>query len=417
MQKSHHIIPRDLPSILFLVQFGYIVAFSYMRVMLQLFDINPPFIDGAGLILYVGIGVYSGIYFIRRNLVVPSHGFAVSLLIFYLALAPIISAAIFRPQHLGIVPQYLGYAFSAAFYTAMGFLYMRQKIDARIILILWLLVFAFTIPAIWEMRTTGLGAETLINRSGFHIPLGDVFLFISLIAIVTSPAMHVRLGIYALSVLALLAIGSRTSLYVFAPTFLLILVLSKGAVTRWMSLAAAGLAVWFLSPLAAILLLDSPLRDTRMFQFLASPLLNTSWRARNVALQAGLDDIRLHPLLGSFGSHVDRFGSIGMYIHNYLEIWRQFGLVPFAAFTLLLYRTLSVPLSSRNLSVRTRMFPLLAVPLVAQIALSRSYGYSYVFFLFGITSAILVAVRGAKGGGASAKGRASLNRPSRLQPS
>lgn len=411
MRKRKHFVPRDLPSILFLVQLGYLVAFSYIRVMLKTFHIDPPLLDGLGLILYAAIGLYSIGYYIRNTTIFPSHGFSVSLLILYLAVSPLVIAALFRPQHLSIVPQYVGYAFSAAFYTAMGFLFLRQRNDHRLILVFWFVAFLFTIPAIWEMRSNGLGAETAINRSGFHIPLGDLFLFVSLIAIATSQTMIVRIGIYTLSVVALLAIGSRTSLYVFAPTLLLIVVVEKGAATRWIALASASLAAWFLSPLAAILLLDSQLRETRMFQFLASPMLNTSWRARNVALQSGIDDIRLNPLFGSFGGQVEQFGSFGMYIHSYLELWRQFGLVPFVAFLILLYRTLSVPLSSKGQRARFPVFLILAVPLVAQIALSRSYGYSYVFFLFGITSAILVSTHGASGWAARARGGVVSSRP------
>ena len=390
MRPDKSILPGDFPSLLFVGQLAYLTMFAFVRVMLQSQGIEPPLIDGLNVLSYSVIGGISIGYFAARTMSFRSYGLLVSLFILYLSISPIFISAFFKPEHIDLVPQYLGYAFSAAFYTSMGYLFRRQTLDYRLVLLLWWMAFMASVPAILEMISLGVGGETFVSRSGFHIPLGDLFLFISLIAMALSPRMTIRVGIYALSILALLAIGSRTSLYVFVPTLMVIFVLEARRSALWPSLLVALLVAWFVSPAAMTLLVHSPLGQTRMFQFLVSPVLNTSWRARNIALQGGLEDIAQHPLLGSFGSHVERFGDSGMYIHNYLEIWRQFGLLPFGAFLVLLVIALIAPIITRSSYARMAAVPLFAVPLLSQITFSRSYGYSYIFFIFGIAAALLM---------------------------
>ena len=50
---------------------------------------------------------------------------------------------------------------------------------------------------------------------------------------------------------------------------------------------------------------------------------------REVELERGLDDLSNVWILGDFMGDIDKnFENQGLYIHNYLSFWRQFGLIP-----------------------------------------------------------------------------------------
>ena len=76
--------------------------------------------------------------------------------------------------------------------------------------------------------------------------------------------------------------------------------------------------------------------DDRMFRLLAG-VSDASQNMRQEHLSEGIEDLSNNWLLGSFmGDVQDNFGKSGKYIHNYLSFWRQFGLVPFIGFFIIL---------------------------------------------------------------------------------
>ena len=59
--------------------------------------------------------------------------------------------------------------------------------------------------------------------------------------------------------------------------------------------------------------------------------------SRVLQIESGISDIMINPILGRFGGQIDEFGFIGFYMHNILSYWRQFGLLVFFIFCILLF--------------------------------------------------------------------------------
>lgn len=131
-----------------------------------------------------------------------------------------------------------------------------------------------------------------------------------------------QLGVLSLTVLALLALGSRAHLFTTLALTVTTLLLSALKAKRRTALVAftlvAAAAVWlgwsvFLSTRAAEILDLSE---------------STSWQMRLEVQSMALDAIRTSPLLGDFGYHLREIGA-GGYAHNALSAWTEFGLLGF----------------------------------------------------------------------------------------
>lgn len=129
---------------------------------------------------------------------------------------------------------------------------------------------------------------------------------------------------------------------------------------------------------------------------LLTPEEDTSYTERMAVLDGGLDSIWEHPIAGYFGFQLDRFGNAGLYLHNFLDIWAQGGLLPFLAFVglwvfiirqwYLLYR------HDREAALRTTALLFFAA---LSWGFARSPGSAMLFFCLGYFAAVLLRSFGA----------------------
>ena len=117
---------------------------------------------------------------------------------------------------------------------------------------------------------------------------------------------------------------------------------------------------------------------------------DSSLQFRDMQLDFALGQIWGNWFFGVYGGQYSMFGRYGDYIHSYLEIWRQFGLIVFVAFVLLF-------LGFVALATRVREFPVSDVRNAALLTFifssvciltSRSWGTPYVFLSFGILAGL-----------------------------
>ncbi|MBX9801219.1 MAG: hypothetical protein K2Y04_00475 [Caulobacteraceae bacterium] len=367
---------------------------DFVRLTLFVYGIEPPFIDGMFYILYyilfsIAIGIlivdyFRGGSFFYATLIV---------LLILITTAPLIAGTLIRPEHSGLIVMGLNQAFASAAFAAMGLLYAKFGLRFREVLVLWLVMLIATIPAVIQMISDGFGAETRLAAAGMHITLGDQILMMTLLLIIASRTLGRRLLVFSIGFVLLSAVGSRTSLYAYAFALPVILLASKEKQQllsfRFVSITALTISL----PFIMNYITGESASGTRMFGFFSEGTTDSSWQGRIDQMRAGLEDIAANPITGSFGSDVDRYGSIGFYIHNYLELWRQFGILPFALFTgLVIYTVLVIILRHRLIPKDVRFAViLLLVPFLIQIIFSRSYGYPHIFFILGMMALLTTA--------------------------
>lgn len=135
--------------------------------------------------------------------------------------------------------------------------------------------------------------------------------------------------VLASATVLLTGLGSRAHLFTAAGLFMLVLAISllrarrRGASIVLLLVAAAGVyAGW------------SVFLETRAGEIvdLAS---STSWSMRLEMQALVLQVISDHPLLGDFGYHLREVGP-GLYAHNALSAWPQFGLAGFLLYAALI---------------------------------------------------------------------------------
>ena len=123
--------------------------------------------------------------------------------------------------------------------------------------------------------------------------------------------------------------------------------------------------------------------DDRMFRLLVG-VSDASQNMRQEHLSEGIEDLSNNWLLGSFmGDVQDNFGKSGKYIHNYLSFWRQFGLVPFIGFFIILViKVSSISIiwlrDKKNDPVKQFLFCFTIFSLI-EILIARSYICPYIW--------------------------------------
>lgn len=223
--------------------------------------------------------------------------------------------------------------------------------------------------------------------SGLYLFLGDTFAVCSVLCFATLRSTVGRLSVISLSLICLYAIASRTSLYAFltvVPIMMAFMIADARGVKQRGGMGVA-LALCIMSTVALIMENLSML-STRMIPFAAFGE-DTSWSYRQWQLREGLAVIRQHPFLGSYGSDYFLNGRFGDYIHSYLEVWRQFGVIPFAlvlaAIIVPMKRTIALVLDGSTKSA-ARASLMLMMFCGIEIAFSRTWGSAYIFLAIGM---------------------------------
>lgn len=238
-----------------------------------------------------------------------------------------------------------------------------------------------------DVRSFSIIMPTLLDLSGMYLFLGDTFAVVTVLCLGIARTNPFRAVVFIVGVISLYAIGSRASLYALIPV-----VGALGMILARSYRDVVSRAVYTITLAAmSVMLIMTPflflnLGDTRMFRFLGSGY-DASWSFRQWQLEEGLRVIKENPLFGSYGSDYLLLGRWGDYIHSYLELWRQYGLLPFALFVASLTISAFTLWRTRFLSGHPawRTAVLLMVFSVVEIVFARTWGSPYVFMAIGMT--------------------------------
>lgn len=247
----------------------------------------------------------------------------------------------------------------------------------------------FVVLANTNISTLTLTMPNNEDLAGIYLFLGDTF---AMIAIIALSYLHRGLIIImgtVVSTFVLFFIGSRTSLYAFVPAagMLFVFLLNHNLRLRserllFSSLLSLIIAVCLVSPLVFI-----DLTNNRMLSFLVTST-DTSWEFRQWQMDEGLAVIRQHPLSGEYASDYYLRGRNGDYIHSYLEIWRQFGILPFALFLVALGGAVRALWRARGQAhdPAWRAAVVLMVFSGIEVAFSRTWGTPHIFAAIGMAA-------------------------------
>lgn len=367
--------------------YAVLIALAYIQVALYCVGVEPPLLKGVLLVGYILGGAVCSAYFLSKVRALSNViSFVLVALLIILFLAPVIAGLFFRPQYAESIPAYLALAFGNLVYAALGYITARFRISFRVTFGCWIAMGIFTYPALIEMLSLQFGAETVFSRVQMHITLGDYYMFSTLLLISQLDDQKRRLIVFSISIIILTAIGSRTSLFAFLAVLPVILYSQRTKMSAGVKiLTFLVICVLAGSALSALLTADS-LENTRMFSVFFQGEEDSAISSRKFIFTEGLNDIYDSPIFGKFRSDFDRFLADGNYIHNYLEMWRQFGIIPFGMFVYLTVKCGFAAVSGtfKGETVVSSTIAIFFFPYLFEVALSRSYGYPSIFFIFGM---------------------------------
>jgi len=208
----------------------------------------------------------------------------------------------------------------------------------------------------------------ILEGEGIYLMLADCFAVLSIFVLIYNKKFD--LLIILLSTVALFALWSRASLYSFI--FISALYMIKEHKFKTFCLLLLGL--YFLD---SFLLL----KDDRMFRIIFGSF-DTSQSIREKVLQIGLNDIRITWLFGSFMGDINsNYGHVGTYIHSYLSILRQFGIIPFLTLLFLIvvcyYKIITLWLFKNNRSINFLFY--FTTFILIEIIFARSYLHPFIW--------------------------------------
>ncbi len=255
-----------------------------------------------------------------------------------------------------------------------GYFLRSSRMLTRVIGATWVLMSVITI-ALVDPATNSFIATTRFHA--LHAPqvadyqtFAMTYVFVAMYCLACARSRYYQALIVVFSTLVLYALSSRSELYGFVAV----------SVIWWSGqLLARRLVVFLATPLAIILVfatfftvtsvlspaskeltsslgqatetatidatphITAPLGDViegikknyRQAEIL-SPASSQSMSMRIDLLAKGWADIRTQPIWGVYGGQTRDGGDFGMYIHNALEMWRTFGVVPFCLLALVM---------------------------------------------------------------------------------
>ena len=229
----------------------------------------------------------------------------------------------------------------------------------------------------------------------------DTFALFSLILIAMQRRSMIRLITIYLSLGVTFLLGGRGGFYALMITIIFVFLSDhrKSSIRRGMSgsfflstlhrILVAILAVTFM----LAVLLSSYLQktaDIRVVGLIRAPLNDASLQERIRILLIGLERIQENWLFGSYGGYLSHSGT---YIHNYLSLWSDYGLIVFLSFLWLLAQSFFQYRRQENSrgddSTLARVYRYLLVFNTILVVLVRSHSYPYIFINFGLLFAVL----------------------------
>jgi len=224
---------------------------------------------------------------------------------------------------------------------------------------------------------------------GVYQKLGDIYAIIAIIFILLIKRnKYIQLSIIIISFITLFILMSRSSLYVYTITMLFYLVV----IYRF----KAVFYILFIVSIIMVFIVDSGtyydiIMNSRLTSFMRSGE-DGSWVARKQLAEVGINAIKNYWLIGDYGGDIIQFRETGNYIHSYLSILRQFGLIPFLIIfywiLLFSYRLFKWMLDNSKYSDYYNIFIILFLFNLIEISIARSFGSPYIFISIGMLASI-----------------------------
>ena len=235
---------------------------------------------------------------------------------------------------------------------------------------LWLTLVCMILYSAFSNNIFGI----MLDGAGIYLMLADSFAIFSIFILCVTKNTKKQTFIIFVAIICLFALFSRSSLYCFV-------------IVAFLFLYNQNKKVFFISLLSFVAFIyfsvNNGLIEDRMLRLLVGAS-DTSQNMRQEHLIRGLNHLSNNWLLGTFMGDIEsNFGNEGRYIHNYLSFWRQFGLIPFLVFFLLLgYKSISVCyewLRDKNFNPVVQFLFYFTIFALLEIVIARSYVFPYIW--------------------------------------
>lgn len=224
-----------------------------------------------------------------------------------------------------------------------------------------------------------------------YLFVGDFTAILFMIAFGSAEKKITKLVVFTIGLVFLFIISSRSSFYIYIFAFTSYWTLRNIKFRQYQNLIAmfilAFLLLIFYDYIIANLVSNSD--DYRIFRVFTGT--DNSAQGRDIINQYGYDRILQSWFVGDFGGQLnatlDEYGSRwGQYIHNVFSVWRQFGLIAFVIYIIILldvcYNTITDFFNSEECSNQTVLI-LLCVFTVTSVLISRAYIFTSIYFFIG----------------------------------
>jgi hypothetical protein len=156
-----------------------------------------------------------------------------------------------------------------------------------------------------------------------HVTMSDAYAILSIIVIPFSRKIINKLILFGISSITLYFLMSRASLYTFIFFNFLVFVITDKRIF-WAAILILISSFFFMN-WEQLLRLNSDNRMLRLITFGN----DSSQNSRKIIFMSGLNAIYENWIFGQYMGDVIARKNTGTYIHNFLSIWRQFGIIPF----------------------------------------------------------------------------------------
>lgn len=273
-------------------------------------------------------------------------------------------------------------------YVCLGILfqfyfYELKKSHSVYMFVFLILIFTYLVD--WKLLKLDTLSYPNTSMWGNYHYLSECLAVLSFLTIAKYSNIKIHFILSILTIVYLFLLGSRSTLFVYIITISFFYLLNYG----WKTLLKIFVSLFILF----ILLNNSGIlsgfieKHFRMFAVLSSTGEGSAV-TREILLEKGMRDIIDSPFLGNLGGQVFEGGTLwGGYIHDWRSYYRQFGLVPFLLFSIII-----VVLNIKNYfyyksnASEKALFGLLTLIFFSlEITLSRAYLSTYIFFFIGFS--------------------------------
>jgi len=288
----------------------------------------------------------------------------------------------------------LGYAidkhrfliFTMPIYVLLGLIIPKIDINDKFSNVdkILLLIILFAVITNTDFSLFRLDFGRFIGGHAVYLVLGDMLAMVGFYYIVKSKNLKSVYFMFLIFLVCLFLIYSRTSLYFYCLTASLYLLwLNPKIFFIFISILCISTTL-----ILNILNLNLSLFGygiNRMF-FIFSSAQDSSANQRVDIMNSQMGLLYNNWYIGDFGGQVSLYGKWGAYMHNFISIWRQFGLLTFMLYAqfAILATAFVIKFLLRGKHLKFKGFPVLIMLYsLLCIMFSRSYIYPYFYIYFG----------------------------------